>query len=217
MNAKPACAASFAVALLTELGWSQVTCASTDAGYEVIIERAPEQRGLCRLSQRELSVLRLVADGLSSKEVGVELSIAPATSRGALDRAVKKLGLTGAGQVPVFWTALASRRSMSCLSDHRERFVFECALERRPLSQLTPSEQALASAVLLGESNLEIARRRNVSPRTIANQLHSIFRKLRVSSRGELAAALLRSRDAGDRSAELHSTNSAFTGCTSSG
>jgi DNA-binding CsgD family transcriptional regulator len=56
---------------------------------------------------------------------------------------------------------------------------------------LTVAERQVAHDVLAGLSNAEIARRRGRSPRTIANQLGSIYRKLRVSSRAEMTARLL--------------------------
>lgn len=60
--------------------------------------------------------------------------------------------------------------------------------ERGP--ELTPAERDIARDVLAGCSTAEIARRRERSPRTIANQLASIYRKLGVSSRAELAVRL---------------------------
>lgn len=59
-----------------------------------------------------------------------------------------------------------------------------------PDPSLTAAENEVASDVLRGLSNAEIAQRRRRSPRTIANQLASIYRKLGLSSRSELAAAL---------------------------
>jgi DNA-binding CsgD family transcriptional regulator len=53
---------------------------------------------------------------------------------------------------------------------------------------LTPAERQVALAALAGLSNAEIARMRGSSPRTVANQLAKIFRKLGVRSRAELAA-----------------------------
>jgi DNA-binding NarL/FixJ family response regulator len=57
-------------------------------------------------------------------------------------------------------------------------------------SALTAAELAVARAVVAGESNAEIARARGRSPRTIGNQVASIFRKLGVGSRLELARKL---------------------------
>jgi|SRR5580704_422870 DNA-binding CsgD family transcriptional regulator len=59
------------------------------------------------------------------------------------------------------------------------------------LDALTPAERQVALAVLAGLSNAEVARMRGSSPRTVANQLATIFRKLAVRSRAELAARTL--------------------------
>lgn len=53
---------------------------------------------------------------------------------------------------------------------------------------LTPTELEVARAAMRGLSNAEIAQLRGCQPRTIANQLASIYRKLGVSSRAALAA-----------------------------
>jgi DNA-binding NarL/FixJ family response regulator len=62
--------------------------------------------------------------------------------------------------------------------------------EGQTVEGLTRAERAVARGVLSGWSNAEIARRRRSSPRTVANQLASIYRKLGVSSRAELAMRL---------------------------
>lgn len=59
------------------------------------------------------------------------------------------------------------------------------------VSRLTRAEREVASATIHGDSTAAIARMRGRSPRTIANQLASIYRKLGVSSRAELAARLV--------------------------
>jgi DNA-binding CsgD family transcriptional regulator len=53
---------------------------------------------------------------------------------------------------------------------------------------LTRAEQEVVRLVLDGCSNQEIARRRNASAKTVANQLLMIYRKLGIVSRFELAA-----------------------------
>jgi DNA-binding CsgD family transcriptional regulator len=55
---------------------------------------------------------------------------------------------------------------------------------------LTRAERAVVELVLEGKRAPEIARVRDVSLRTVANQLQSAYRKLGVSSRGELARLL---------------------------
>jgi DNA-binding NarL/FixJ family response regulator len=56
---------------------------------------------------------------------------------------------------------------------------------------LSRAEREVVAGVLKGHSNAEIAAHRGTSLRTVAVQLQSIFRKLGVGSRTELAAALL--------------------------
>jgi predicted ATPase/DNA-binding CsgD family transcriptional regulator len=74
---------------------------------------------------------------------------------------------------------------------------------RRPASgwdSLTPTELRIAAAVTDGLSNPQIADRMFISRRTVTTHLTSIFRKLGISSRAELAAARSRNeRDDGNR------------------
>ncbi len=53
-------------------------------------------------------------------------------------------------------------------------------------SKLTPAEAEVVRLVRGGCSNEEIGRRRGTSPRTVANQIAAVFRKLEVRSRLEL-------------------------------
>jgi DNA-binding NarL/FixJ family response regulator len=62
------------------------------------------------------------------------------------------------------------------------------ALPSARLDRLTAAERAVLKALLRGRSNLAIAQARRVSVRTIANQVASVFAKLGVRSRSELAA-----------------------------
>ena len=58
------------------------------------------------------------------------------------------------------------------------------------LRELSPAQREVALAAASGDSNAAIARRRRCSPRTIANQLAAVYRKLGIASRAELAALL---------------------------
>ena len=68
--------------------------------------------------------------------------------------------------------------------------VLSFPIRRVDARVLTAAEMAVARAVVEGKSNAEIARERGRSPRTIANQVAAIFKKLGVSSRLELARRL---------------------------
>jgi DNA-binding CsgD family transcriptional regulator len=64
----------------------------------------------------------------------------------------------------------------------------------RVLPDLTAAEMDVADLIRKGHSNAVIASIRRTSVRTVANQIASIFRKLGVGSRVELAALLARRR-----------------------
>ncbi len=82
-----------------------------------------------------------------------------------------------------------------------EQFVvlsFPVAAPKVPAG-LTPAQREIVAEILAGRSNEEIARKRRTSPRTVANQIASIFRALGVKSRGALVLALMSATE-GDRS-----------------
>jgi len=56
---------------------------------------------------------------------------------------------------------------------------------------LSDAERDVTALALAGLSNSEIGRRRGTSGRTVANQMATIFRKLGVSSRTELALSVV--------------------------
>ena len=58
------------------------------------------------------------------------------------------------------------------------------------VANLSAAENEVLALLLNGYDNASIADARKTSPRTTANQVSSIFRKLGVSSRAELAAKL---------------------------
>ena len=64
---------------------------------------------------------------------------------------------------------------------------------------LTPAEIDVVEDVLAGLGNAQIAGKRTSSPRTVANQLASIYKKLRVRSRLELSIYVLAGRHTFER------------------
>jgi DNA-binding NarL/FixJ family response regulator len=121
------------------------------------------------LSLRERQVVALAARGLANKVIASELGLHTSTVSVYLLKAARKLGVRG--RVAVITAFLAE-------SEAEPSFP--------PL--LSPSERLIATLILRGATNAEIASLRGKSTRTIANQVASMFRKLQVASRGELAA-----------------------------
>jgi DNA-binding CsgD family transcriptional regulator len=56
--------------------------------------------------------------------------------------------------------------------------------ELRLAAGLSDAETAVLGRLIEGETLPEIARSRSTSPRTVANQLGAVFRKLGISGRG---------------------------------
>ena len=73
--------------------------------------------------------------------------------------------------------------------DERLFLYYRCPSWRLPPT-LSVAERTVVLDLLDGASRRDIAFSRGTSPRTVANQMASIFRKLRVGSRVELLAAL---------------------------
>lgn len=63
------------------------------------------------------------------------------------------------------------------------------------MQRLTPREFEIAQLVAHGKSNRAIASSLCVSQRTVENHLYSIFSKLDVASRTELAFVMYRTAD----------------------
>jgi DNA-binding NarL/FixJ family response regulator len=55
---------------------------------------------------------------------------------------------------------------------------------------LSPSQRAIARALVSGASNAMVARARATSVRTVANQVREILSRLRVGSRADVARTL---------------------------
>ena len=60
---------------------------------------------------------------------------------------------------------------------------------------LTPREFEVALLVAYGKSNRAIAQHLSLSPRTVENHLHSIYSKLNVYSRTQLALEVYKNSD----------------------
>ena len=170
-----------------------------DDHVSIIVEHRESRRGA---RSSEVRVLERVFRGEPQKMLAGELGVSVATitrmcmtvlrKMGAPDQPVAgvsvllvmaahaasglRLGaataeLTSTGTAPTRWRVSAPNPAI--------------ALRR----YLSPSEYAVASLAVQGETDSGIALRRSTSPRTIANQVAASFRKLRVQRRSELRAA----------------------------
>lgn len=84
---------------------------------------------------------------------------------------------------------MPKRRDVSRIAiGDQELLVVELDDQPPPLDELTESENAIVRMVVAGKSNKEIAAARDVSAKTVANQLRAIYEKLSIASRFELVA-----------------------------
>ena len=126
-----------------------------------------------RFTAREIEVLRVAARGFTGKGIAYALGLSEASVSTALGSAAAKVGL----------------RSRLALVD-----VASAMFGARPSSvhnaSLTAAERDVLELLRRGMTNAEIARLRERSARTVANQVASILRKSGVPSRRGLAATL---------------------------
>jgi DNA-binding NarL/FixJ family response regulator len=62
------------------------------------------------------------------------------------------------------------------------------------INRLSTREKQIVAAVARGLSNRDIAAEAGIAPQTVKNHLSSIFQKLQVKSRTQLAVLVLESR-----------------------
>lgn len=67
-----------------------------------MVTRPEERDALASLSERELQVVRLVAEGLSNKEISSRLTLSDKTVKNHISHILAKMGLTARTQVAVY-------------------------------------------------------------------------------------------------------------------
>jgi DNA-binding CsgD family transcriptional regulator len=143
------------------------------ARREPCAAEAPEKG----LSLRQRQVLDMAARGLAQKVIAYELGIAASTVSTHLRMALDRLRIERAEVALLVATSSGS--------------VHPSRIEPPDLCMpphLSAAEKIVVRGMIEGHSNLQIARQRRRSVRTVANQVASAFRKLGIGSRAELYA-----------------------------
>jgi DNA-binding NarL/FixJ family response regulator len=154
------------------------------------------------LQGRRREILEAVLCGVGQKNIAVELALAPSTI--ALNARVALDGL-GMSSRPsrahplLMLAAKAARcqdgRVQGALSflEHEGKSLRVISLPRPDLrlsEALPPAELSVVKSLIEGACYEEIAQMRGTSTRTIANQITTVFRRLKVSGRTELLSQL---------------------------
>ena len=178
---------------LVEGRWSLVDYFDSDQRrFVVAIKNDPVHADPRGLTMRERQVAEFVGLGRSSKEISYTLGVSHSAVTNCTSRAQRKLGLASRTELAAFFAPSGLRARLAEVSlSHETLAVGSYALvDERQIEELTDSERDVLTHLVAGSTNDDIAKRRNTSDRTVANQVQSIYRKLSVSSRSELAARL---------------------------
>lgn len=140
---------------------------------ELALVATPESSRVRRaLSALESEVIAALAAGAQNKRIAANLQCSPGTISRVVSHAAAKLGVT----------RIEALRVHSILMGRP-------AVPEVRAQLLTATERDVLALVCQGLSNDAIARARQRSPRTVANQIASVLRKTRMPSRRALAAA----------------------------
>ncbi len=174
--------------------WSLVDHFDADGRRFVVAHRNPPGSGDPRgLTSRERDAAEQLGLGYAPKEIAYALGLARSTIDNALARARRKLGLAGIAELASLFAPGGLRARLAEVEVAGEPLLVgvlpPVAAER--LAGLSEAEREIALALVQGATNAEIAARRSSAERTVANQIQTLYRKLGVSSRAELAATLL--------------------------
>jgi DNA-binding NarL/FixJ family response regulator len=165
---------------------------SDDRRFIIAVRNDPQHPDPRGLTQRERQVAEYVGMGCSSSEIGYTLGLAPSSVTDCSLRAQRKLGLSSWTELAIFFARNGPRARLAEFSVSGNQLLFGSypRIPEHALRDLTEAERDVMAALLAGSTNADIARRRRSSERTVANQAQSIYRKLGVRSRNELAAKL---------------------------
>ncbi|MBI2390673.1 MAG: helix-turn-helix transcriptional regulator [Deltaproteobacteria bacterium] len=159
--------------------------------YIVAHRNEPRVRGALALSPREEQVAGYAALGHPVKLIAYELGLSSSTVSEHLATAMDKLGVPTRADLARVWAGANAMpvEAAAPLDDHERLAVAAADIgERADDPRLNETERGIVAAILRGESNAAIAQARGTSPRTVANQIARMFKKLGVGSRAELVA-----------------------------
>jgi DNA-binding NarL/FixJ family response regulator len=154
------------------------------------------------LSQQDRVLISRLLLGESQKSAALDVRRSVSSVSTAARRILSALGLDITGRrAPAILTVLAHagmgmhrQPGRSCALEHGG-IVYEIVSVERPelrsRSGMTASELDVMNRLIDGNSYAEIARARQKSVRTVANQIAAVFRRLHVSGRSELISHLV--------------------------
>lgn len=158
--------------------------------YLAAYRNRPELRDPRALTTTERATLKYLALGATNKDIAFALGLPAGTVSSSVTKVMKKLGVKRRVDLALLADPSRMDRLDVDVADRDVGVLAVCARPRGAAAEvLSIVELEVTSYVARGWSNERIAAERQVSPRTIANQLRSIYDKLGVTSRSQLVRA----------------------------
>jgi DNA-binding NarL/FixJ family response regulator len=149
---------------------------------------------------RRLQIVEAVLASTRQKNIAIELELAPSTVTLHSRLALRDIGINAKPSRPhpllmlaASSTAPGTRARCSVFADREGRQVRVVGAPRPDellRGRLPPGERSVVRSLVEGQSHADIASERKTSPRTVANQISAVFRRLCVSGRNELVQSL---------------------------
>ncbi len=160
-----------------------------------VVERVPVGKR-SRAHTRNLEMLTRVLLGQAPKAVAQDMRVAISTLATGMQECLRSMGLPQRASSPPVLLMMAARAAecsdlaptlgrLTRIKPDDDRYWL-VSVERPDLTfpvPLSKAEAAVVRQLISGGTHAEISKRRATSPRTIANQLASAFKKLGVSGR----------------------------------
>lgn len=183
-------------------GYRKVVGRFADQQYIGLIVTEPATSAQRALHARERGLLEAVLSGVCQNRVAIENHLSATSIATYCRHGLETMGYRGTVSrvSPVLMRAAsAATQPGSTVRGRFSHIVTDAAtydvvsIERpeKPWSRcFSRSELDVVARLLDGASYMDIASQRGTSVRTVANQIASAFRRMRVSGRAELVAAL---------------------------
>ncbi|MCA9631911.1 MAG: hypothetical protein KC766_29865 [Myxococcales bacterium] len=176
-------------------GTLRVEAASIGRGTRFLVLRGCSSEEANALTHRERQIVDRIAAGDCPTVVGFDLGISGSTVATHLASALHKLTQGSRLRLYEAWALVHQTGARLIHVAGEACWILVAPLQPWPGSnRLTPAQLAVVDCLMNGLSNAEIAAARNVSIRTVANQLAAVFQRLQIADRNDLALLVLSGR-----------------------
>jgi DNA-binding NarL/FixJ family response regulator len=183
-----------------------VTTSVTEESCHATIELAEPSHYGDVTSPRKIAILERVLLGSAQKSVAADFNVSSPTIAMGCAECLHTMGIaTTASRVPLIVAlAVHAFHRTAGFRDSCTRVLLDetrsCRIVSTPrpdtmlLEAFTPAQGVVARLFVEGKSHSEIAARRGISMRTVANQLAAVFHRLAVSGRLQLIEHLVHTK-----------------------